>query len=241
MGFDGIDWDIEGKDDQTDPSNHFTLALLDLMGHLSQSAKQAGLLVSIVPPESYLDPTTSLFDLSLLHPYPEWEAMKITFSYHAHNTYGYLLVVYGQTKSVDTFDLVMPQIYETYSHADYQISVAGVPAATYLENYVKNFTQTGWTIDFSTSPEPAIKKLGKQKVIIKKEKLIIGLANGWANSKKSIFIDPVDVGSAYSALKTADNAPRGFMFWCIAAEGTMRQGKPVFMAKGLNDFLHIRS
>ena len=34
---------------------------------MSQAAKDAGFLVTMVPPESYLDPTTSAFDLSLLH------------------------------------------------------------------------------------------------------------------------------------------------------------------------------
>lgn len=61
-----------------------------------------------VPPESYLDPTTSAFDLSLLHAYPEWHP---EFKYHGHNCYAALLAKWGTTKDGHrTFDLVDIQL-----------------------------------------------------------------------------------------------------------------------------------
>ena len=41
-GFDGFDWDVEGNDSPSSPSNHFTTETLDLMGGISQAAKNAG-------------------------------------------------------------------------------------------------------------------------------------------------------------------------------------------------------
>ena len=68
----------------------------------------------MTPPESYLDPTTSVFDLSLLHTYPEWKETQPDFTYHGHNTYAYLLAKFANTttttngisETVPTFDFV---------------------------------------------------------------------------------------------------------------------------------------
>jgi hypothetical protein len=68
-GFDGIDWDLEGNDSPTSPWNYFTVACIDLVGTMSQAAKAAGYVVSLVPPQSYWDITSATFDLSLLHSY----------------------------------------------------------------------------------------------------------------------------------------------------------------------------
>ena len=62
VGFDGFDWDIEGNDDMNSKYNVFTTECLDLMGEMSQLAKKDGYIVAMAPAESYLDPTTTLFD-----------------------------------------------------------------------------------------------------------------------------------------------------------------------------------
>eukprot|EP00960_Hanusia_phi_P000439 12170-Hanusia_phi.AAC.1 len=36
MGYDGIDWDVEGSDVQQSPSNYMTVEVMDLMGKVSQ-------------------------------------------------------------------------------------------------------------------------------------------------------------------------------------------------------------
>ena len=112
-GFDGIDWDIEGNDDFSSSINHFTFPELDLMGKFSQIMKKEGYIVSMAPSESYLDPTTDEFSLSLLFNHPEWEKEVPEFNYHGRNAYAYLLAKY----SVDTFDFISIQLYEGYSHS----------------------------------------------------------------------------------------------------------------------------
>lgn len=81
-GFDGIDWDLEGNDNAGSPWNYFTPDCMDLVGTMSQAAKADGFIVTLVPPQSYFDVTTPLFDLSLLHAYPEYHP---TFAYHGYN------------------------------------------------------------------------------------------------------------------------------------------------------------
>ena len=60
-------------------------------------------------PESYLDSTTSEFNLSLLYyNYPEWKKEFPNFTYHGRNAYAYLISKY----SLDTFDFVSFQLYK---------------------------------------------------------------------------------------------------------------------------------
>ena len=93
--FDGFDWDVEGNDDPNNSNNNLTISVLDLMGEMSQMAKLDGYIVSMAPAESYIDPTTDLFDTSLQHNYPEWMELQPDFYYHGHNSYSYLLYKYG--------------------------------------------------------------------------------------------------------------------------------------------------
>lgn len=163
-GFDGIDWDVEGNDTPSSPYNQFTVSCLQLMGRFSQIAKQHGYIVAMAPAESYLDPTTSLFDRSLLHTYSEWDKIQPDFAYHGHNTYAYLLAKYGQTTvspttlapttvasttaaptTVDTFDFITVQLYEGYSHACYRIEVLGNSAAVELVNFALRVA-AGWEV-----------------------------------------------------------------------------------------------
>ena len=59
--FDGIDWDLEGHDDREAPTSRFTIEVLDIMAEFSIEAKKTyGLLVSLAPAESYLDPLLHL-------------------------------------------------------------------------------------------------------------------------------------------------------------------------------------
>ena len=134
----------------TSPYNTFTVEVLDTVGVFSQLAQADGYIVSLVPPESYLDPLTApLYDRSLLWAYPDgWQP---NFKYHGHNAYAMLLAKYANTTFgstvVPTFDLVMIQLYETYSHADYYITAATprVTAAEYLVSWVPRVTK-GWCV-----------------------------------------------------------------------------------------------
>jgi hypothetical protein len=160
--FDGFDWDIEGNDDMSSPYNHFTIQCLDLMGRMSQLAKKDGFIVTMAPAESYVDVTTSVFDVDLNHTYPEWATLQPNFAYHGHNVYAYLLTKFAKTQLthprssmepndevhvVDTFDFVMIQLYEGYSHAEYNTTILGQSSTDYIIKFVER-VNAGWTIDF---------------------------------------------------------------------------------------------
>lgn len=240
--FDGIDWDMEGFDDPANPNNAFTVACLDLVGQVSQLAQADGFIVTLVPPESYLDPTTSTYDRSLLWPYPEWHS---EFRYHGHNAYAMLLAKYATTQlaggaSVPTYDLVAVQFYESWSHADYNLTAAPVvqTVAQYLSAWVPRIVN-GWLVDFSADPPS---NLPSQVVRVPASTLILGLANGWAGVPKSVLMMPGDLGEAWAALAGVGCVPRGAMFWDIDDEGAtpVNQSEPLFLARGLNAFLHTR-
>jgi len=233
-GFDGIDWDLEGNDAVSSPWNHFSIAGITAVGQMSQSAKDAGFLVTMVPPESYLDPTTSLFDLSLLHAYPEWHP---EFKYHGHNCYAALLAKWGTTAAGRrTFDLVDIQLYETYAHAAYQIDDRMVPAATYLAQWI-NLTLTPWVVDFEAVPALS---LPSQSVVITPDQLVVGFSFG-SSDGKSLFIEPTSVAAAWRALPQAMH-PRGVMFWNMDIDGGFANGTThnVSLAAGFNAFLKTR-
>jgi hypothetical protein len=69
---------------------------------------------------------------SVAHPYREWTGL-VDFAFHGRNTYAYLLAKYGKTlipsagggapRAAATYDLVSIQLYESFSHADFAISV----------------------------------------------------------------------------------------------------------------------
>lgn len=244
-GFHGFDWDIEGNDDHSSPYNHFTVQCLDLMGQMSQQAQASGYIVSMAPAESYVDLTTSAFDRSLQHEYPEWVGVIPTFPYHGQNTYSHLLAKYGKTtlpdaSTVDTFNFITIQLYEGYSHAEFSITQAGQVADDVLVAFASKAVQ-GWEVDFTSDTELAYNT--KEVIRIKPEHLVIGLANGWAGDGKFLLVYPEQVGSAYKQLEHQGIAPRGFAFWNILDEGKsspQRPNEPVFLAKGLNAFMQIR-
>ena len=178
-GFDGFDWDIEGNDDLSSPYNLFTVDCLDLMGEISILAKQKGYLMSLAPCESYFDPSTSLFDLSITHTYPEWSFLNPSFNYHGHNVYALFLAKYGTTiikrsvsratvfEPVDTFDFVTVQWYESYSHADYNLTLLNMTATHYFLNAVPSLVN-GWWVDFASVPEMGVES---QVVRVSSERL----------------------------------------------------------------------
>ena len=243
-GFDGFDWDIEGVNQLNSPDNTFTPECLEMMGQVSQMAKQNGYLVSLVPPASYLDPTTNAFDRNLDHTYSQWVARGVNFNYHGHNPYAYLLAKYGQTPmnsgSVDTFDFVTIQLYETYSLADYYLDEVGESLSAYLTNFVTSLS-LGWTVNFSSDP---VMNFPSQQVTVPPSKLLIGLANSWAASVNGVvLIMPSDIGPVHQSLAAQGKAPRGYAYWTIADEGEQpnSNGTPLYMAAGLNNFLCVRS
>lgn len=247
-GYDGIDWDIEGTDDVANERNHFKVETLDLMGKLSQLMKQDGYIVAMAPAESYLDPSTSTFDRSLRHTYSEWDPIVPGFSYRGRNTYGYLLSRYGKTvveksengldRIEETFDYVTIQLYEGYSHCLYNTSVLNQPTSEYIQNIVQDFHR-GWIVEFSSDPELF---WNTTRVQVPSTRLVIGLANGWADNTKFLLLNSTEVGWGYKYLEEMGQAPKGFGFWNIYDEGRPTyRGDVVWLAKELNEIMNIRN
>ena len=242
FGFDGFDWDFEGNDNLKSEYNLFSVECLDLMGEMSQIAKSEGYIITMAPCESYLDPTTTLFDRSLLHEYDEYKYLSPPFTYHGRNVFSYLVAKYGkiiidgQTK--DVFDLIMVQFYETFSHMLYNTTNEIDSPSDYIEKIVKKF-YNGWEVDFSSDFDL---NYNSQKVVVTKNNLVIGLANAWANGNRTLLVESKELEKAYLSLKREGLEPKGFGFWTIREEGKISKatGEPLFLAKDLNKFLDIR-
>lgn len=237
-GFDGFDWDIEGHDTLTHPNNLMTSECVAFMGEFSQLGKQNGYIVSMAPAESYLDPTTSVYDRILTHAYPEWTNLQPKFTYHGHNSYAPLLSSkYGKTlrgeEWVDTFDLIFIQFYEGYSHALYNITILQQDPTDYIVNFVTRVAK-GWTIDFSKDPSIHVET---QTISAPTTKLILGLANGWAGDGKFLLLWPQAIENAFKKLQKLHLQPLGCGFWNIKDEGR----KNLYLAQSLNQFLQTRS
>ena len=83
--------------------------------------------------------------------------------------------------------------------------------------------------------------LERQYVSLPLNKLVIGLANGWAlndrDNEKTLYISAEQVRDAYGRMEkvaAGDLTPKGFMFWTIDERGT----NSVYLAKGLGRLLH---
>lgn len=230
--FDGIDWDLEGNDDVKSPYNHFTMDCLDKMGEISELAKADGYIVGMAPPQSYLDPSSIRFSRNVNHTLLGRDWQHDEFSYAGRNVYAYLLARYGHA-----IDMVSIQFYESYSRAAYAIHKLGMSPSEYLDSYVEDLAlrhEKFW-VHF---PQDAQVGMESQSVPLPLSKLVIGLANGWANDgdEKTLYIDPSEVALAYQGLAERGRTLRGFMFWTIDEEGT----NGVHMADALNQVLHIR-
>ena len=239
--FHGIDWDLEGHDDLTSPTNEFSVACLDKMGLISQYAATDGYCIGVAPPQSYLDVSHSNFSRRVnLTRTPEVTCKDTSwhddFSYHGANVYAHLLAKFGAY-----VDFVSIQFYESYSRAGRHIHHHRVIPANYLQSYVNDLVDQGesFAVDFSEDPDL---HLPNQRVSFPLSKLVWGFANGWAlnkdivDSEKTVYFPPASIETAYRALVQAGRAPRGFMFWVLGEEGT----NGVFYARALYDIMHLQ-
>ena len=255
--FDGFDWDLEGNDDTASPDNGFTVDVLDIMGVMSQLAKRDGYFVALAPAESYLDPrapvTEPSFNRSLLLTYPSWERQfkedlgaNYTypfFAYHGRNSWAFLLAAYGGLGPGRTFDFASIQVYESYSHIGYDLQVLGMSVSHAIICAVLPYLENYW-VDFSTDDSPRVASLGKQKISIPHEGLVVGFIAYSGNPRqeiprsypyaKGVTFMPTDgdsVQSAYKELEMKGTPPRGFMYWCILDEAGSTI--PYYMSSGL--------
>jgi hypothetical protein len=230
--FHGLDFDFEGNDDLSSQRNYFSKQALDMMGNVSRLAKQDGYIVSIAPPQSYLDIHSTKFSqyVNLTDSARSWHS---EFQYFGENVYAYVLAKYG-----DHIDLILVQFYESYSRAAMEIIFNKLAPEAYLSQYVQDLKNKNqqFFVDFESASSL---DLNSQNVALPLSKLVWGFANQWVNSTedKHVYFPPESIQAAYQDLVDWMMEPKGFMFWCIANEGT----NGVYYAKELNDILHIRS
>lgn len=145
--------------------------------------------------ESYLDPTKNTFDRSLLHNYAEWEPIVPNFNYHGLNTYAYILDRYGISgpSNQRTFDFVTIQLYEGYSHAEYNSTILKQSPADYVARWVQKVL-AGWVIDYSADTE--LRYPHSNQLVLERTQLVVGLANGWAGDGKFFLMYPEEVCTA---------------------------------------------
>ena len=133
------------------------------------------------------------------------------------------------------------QLYEGWALANFKIAKEGVSVTDYLHGLVEKMAH-GWEVDFGTDKAVGIES---QVIKVSPDRLLVGLANGWTEPyppvQKFLLLWPEQVQEAYEALPE-ELKPRGFMFWDIEDEGNAvgPNKRSLFMAKGLNSFLHTR-
>jgi hypothetical protein len=178
-----------------------------------------------VSTESYLDPTMPTFDRSLLHNYAEWEPIVPNFRYHGMNAYAYILERYGKCTAAaeqgseggagsgalrNTFDFVTIQLYEGYSHAEYNTTQLHVPPAEYVTRFVQSVLR-GWDIDYSTDTELQFPYVRHMRLDC--TQLVVGLSNGWAGDGKFFLLYPDEVRTRHFPMLPS---PVDMKFHCLA-------------------------
>lgn len=227
------------------PYNYFPLKDQMLkMGEIIKYAKEDGYHVTMAPPQSYLDPSSSAFSRYVNHTDPN-RTWHPGFSYFGRNLYAFWLAKYGEY-----IDLVSVQFYESYSRAAMEIAGGGdervrMTPEGYLQKYVWDLNANNQTfyVDFGSDPEitPDILTSGYVPLPVR-EKLVWGFGNGWtkmqteSGNEKNVYFPPECIQAAYQNLLDSMVEPRGLMFWDIHQEGL---GGVVY-AKEFNDILHIR-
>ncbi len=228
--FDGIDWDYEGNDDLNAPTAKFTLETLDIMADFTISAKSHGLIVSMAPAESYLDATAhpgtidATFSLRLDLPPRAWtsshaseEDKKIIngFSHAGRQCYAYVLAKAG----VESFDFISIQLYEGYSPYVYEV---GRQQANPVEAIMRRID--GFISGYHVDKMPLSST--DYKVKLPPSKLVIGVANRWADGVKFCKIDPNTLVTCFEITKKKyGEGFLGVMFWTVEEEGEAEDDK----------------
>eukprot|EP00927_Polykrikos_kofoidii_P080270 TRINITY_DN7713_c0_g1_i2.p1 TRINITY_DN7713_c0_g1~~TRINITY_DN7713_c0_g1_i2.p1 ORF type:complete len:404 (+),score=58.56 TRINITY_DN7713_c0_g1_i2:33-1214(+) len=222
LPFDGFDWDLEGNDNMNSSFNEFTPEMLQLVVDMSAAGKAAGYLVTMVPAQSYLDVTSGAFNRSLRNNYVDYHP---EFHYHGLNCYAYLLAA----APTGTFDLVIVQLYETWSRADQAVQI-GTPPDLYLQRWT-SAVLNGWMVNFS---DPLLPLQGERMVRPSTQQLVVGLSFR-DEIGKPVWFSPEALRTAFESAPSVQR-PRGYAFWMIGAD--FEEG--LVLAKGINDFLQIR-
>ena len=232
--FHGIDFDLEGNDNLTSTNNVFTIDCLNLMGSISTLMNENGYIVSIAPPQSYLNINSTNFSryVNISIPNRRWHS---DFHYFGLNVYAYLLAKYGMY-----IDFISIQLYESWSDAGMAIYHDGMKASDYLYNFVHGLAVNNESFNVEFDHDPTL-NMKAQNVSVPLSKLVIGLANGWAINNnpdsssyhKALYVSGKECEVAYRRLLNDHHVPRGFMYWTIEERGK----NDVYLAKDIGQFL----
>jgi len=151
------------------------------------------------------------------------------FSHAGRQCYAYVLARAG----VDAFDWISIQLYEAYSPFAHDVHRRGMDAADAIMVRVRSLAE-GYTVSelpllldndsftstsTSSSSSSPLSKVEYQ-VKVPPSKLVVGIANGWADGMKFCKVEPSAVRSAYeSTLAEYGEGFLGVMFWTIEEEG----------------------
>jgi len=185
------------------------------MVDFSIEAKKHGYIVSMAPAESYLDASAvqnsidSSFSLDLGLPPRAWASDRYNasdedrllikekgFQHAGRQCYAYILAKAG----IDTFDFISIQLYEAYSPFAHDIRTLTQTEALMIRirRLIEGYTVT----DLPMKPSD-------YEVKIPPNKLVIGIANDWADEFKFCKGEASSVRSAYELTKTENG--QGFL------------------------------
>jgi len=219
--FDGFDWQIQGNSsDANSQTNTFSADVLNIVVDMSTVSHEDGYIVTMSPPQSYLDHTSGDFKLSLLNSYSDWHP---EFTYRGRNAYAYLLAM----APPGTFDVVAVQLYESWSKADQALIQQQVDPAEYLEDLVAKYA-TGWLVDFEMID--GLRGQGNISVSVEPSRLVIGLSFGSTNGESAYFEPTQAVSTSFFG---GVEKPRGYSFW------NLRMDQEGTFANNTNNVLHL--
>lgn len=187
----------------------------------------------------------------ILQPLTSEESMNIFGTPNPEKPVESVSVNGSQVSLVPTFDFISIQLYEGYSHILYNITERSQSSVEYLVDYVRS-VQQGWVVDFNSTNTVNMLLNVKHHynennlIYIPRTQLVIGLANGWGDNEKFLLVWPDVIEMVHEMLIVSCQQPRGYMFWDIGDEGMNATTvdnvtKPMWMARGLNKFLHTRN
>ncbi len=242
--FDGIDWDYEGHDDISSPTSRFTLDTLDIMVDFSVDAKRHGMIVSMAPAESYLDSTIqsgssidAQFSFALNLPPRAWTSSPSAseedkeiiatagFSHAGRQCYAYVLAKAG----IETFDWVSIQLYEAYSPFAHDVHRRKMDPVEALMMRINHLVVEGYTVTDVPLSSPSLSP-SEFVVKIPMSKLVLGIANGWADGRKFCKVEPSSIKSSYdAALEQCGHGFLGVMFWTVEEEGNTDEQRMTYL------------
>ncbi len=104
----------------------------------------------------------------------------------------YEKTVLDSNEHVSTFDLVLVQLYESYSHLSFNVTQLGQEPTDYLIKWTP-LLQQGYLVNFGSDPKL---EWPTQTVQVPASALLVGFGNGWTGGldNKNVLVLPEAIG-----------------------------------------------